>query len=116
MPDPRARHVRVRDRRLDLRRTRPPARLGRVRAALGLRGRRPRVGGLRDPRDRLPDLGLLVLGRRVALVDDDAVLLPRGGVVVLAGGLAPAVAVAALDVVEPRAVPDAPAPARRRAV
>ena len=44
------------------------------------------------------------------------IVLPRRRGVVLAGGLAAAVGVAAVDVVEPRAVPDAQADARRRAV
>ena len=57
---------------------------------------------------------------RDALLDDDADLLPGGRGVVLAGGLAAAVGVAAVAVVEPRAVPDARAacatsrPTRRR--
>ena len=72
--------------------------------------------GLRGPRDRLPALGLPLRRRRHALVDHDADLLPRRRGVVLAGGLAAAVGVAAVAVVEPRALPRAPAPARRGAL
>ena len=82
----------------------PPRRVGRVRPPLGLRDRRARHGRLRDPRVRVPALGLHVRDGRQPLVDDDADLLPGRRRVVLAGGLAAALAVAAVAVVEPRAV------------
>ena len=87
-----------------------------VGAAGRLRPRRAGHGGLRRPRAGVPALGLLVRGRRLALVDDHADLLPGRRVVVVAGGLAAAVAVAAGAVVQPRAVPRPPAPAGRRAL
>src|SRR4051812_28485686 len=90
--------------------------MGRLGAPGGLRARRPDERSVPRPRDRVPALGLLVRRGDIALVHDDACVLPRRGGVVLAGGLAPALAVAAVDVVEPRAVPDAAAPARCPAV
>ena len=71
---------------------------------------------VRGARGRLPALGLPLRRRRHALLDHDADLLQGRRGVVLAGGLAAAVGLAAVAVVEPRAVPHAPAHARRRAL
>ena len=79
------------------------------RPALGVRARGPDDARVRDPRGRVPALGLLVQRRRGPLVDDHADVLQDDRAVVLAGGLAAAVGVAAVAVVEPRAVPDATA-------
>src|SRR3954471_3477797 len=105
--------MRLRDRGVAVRRASAAARLGRVRPACGLRPGRALDRLVRGPRGGVPALGLLVRHRRLALVDDDAVLLSRGGGVVLAGGLAAAVAVAAVAVGEPRPLPDPAAPERR---
>ena len=106
LPDPRPRHVRLRHRR---RRSTARARAGATgstrAAARSTRWRAADDRGLRGPRDRLPALGLPLRRRRHALVDDDADLLHGRRRVVLAGGLAAAVGVAAVAVVEPRALP-----------
>ena len=109
----------VRHRRLALRRAPRHAReLGRLRPPRGLRARRRCVTGrLRDPRGRVPALGLHASRPSPAhSLDDDADLLQGRRRLVLAGGLAAAVGLAAVAVVEPRAVPHAPPAARRRAV
>ena len=99
----------LRHRRLALRRARAAAASGSSRAAArSTRSPRSCTRRLRDPRARVPALGLHLRDRRQPLLDDDADLLQGRRRVVLAGGLAAAVAVAAVAVVEPRAVPHAP--------
>ena len=78
LPDPRARRRPLRHRRLALRRAQRPARRGSTsgrRAVYALAGLID--GGVRGPRDRVPALGLLLLGRRDALLDDDAAFYKR---------------------------------------
>src|SRR5207247_9389284 len=68
------------------------------------------------PRTVVPAIELLSQSRQLALDEDGANVLPRCRRLVLAGGLAAAVGVAAVALVEPRAVPRAAAAAGRGAV
>ena len=90
--------------------------MGRLRSALGVHARGPDDARVRDSRGRVPALGLLFQRGRGPLVDDHADVLQDDRAVVLTGGLAAAVGVAAVAVVEPRAVPDARQGARDRAL
>ena len=114
LPAARARRLRVRDRRLAVRRAaRGRPEWSRVGAARGVRaGGRP-DGRVRGARDRVPAQRLRLQHGRRHLQPDDTDGLQGGRGVVFAGRLAAAVGLAAVAVVEPRAVPDARAHARR---
>ena len=86
----------------------------RLRAARGVRAGGRAHSSLRRARDRLPAQRLHLPHRRGHLQPHDADVLPGGRHLVLAGRLAAAVGVAALAVVQPRAVPHARAHARGR--